>query len=73
MCQRAPFQLECHTTQAFTHFWDGLFGIFPGSASSNNSLEARHSDWQKELQSLGPPFQLDGRLAPLAAAILSVA
>lgn len=52
-CHRAPLALEYEHEEAFANFWDGLFGIFPGTASSNNSLEARHSDWQAELQSLG--------------------
>ena len=53
MCHRAPLALQYDTEQACVNFWDGLFGIFPGTASSNNSLEARHSDWQSELQALG--------------------
>ena len=53
VCRRAPLALDYEQEEAFANFWDGLFGIFPGTASSNNSLEARHSDWQAELQSLG--------------------
>lgn len=40
-CSRAPWQIEGFSEYAWMNIWDGLFGIFPGTASSNNSLEVR--------------------------------
>ena len=37
-------------TMYFSGHWYGILGTFPGSGSGSLSLEARHSDWSKDIQ-----------------------
>lgn len=67
ICSRAPWQIIGSKEYAWLNIWDGLFGIFPGTASSNNSLEARHADWQQELESLGGRAPLQSAFERLEA------